>query len=65
MHEIKTDSGMIKDYTLNRTNILSLATKAIQEQQEQIEKHTNEIEKLKEILNKQQEQINKLLQGTD
>ena len=65
VHEIKTDSGMIKDYTLNRTNILSLATKAIQEQQEQIEKHTNEIEKLKEILNKQQEQINKLLQGTD
>lgn len=65
MHEIKTDSGMVKDYTLNRTNILSLATKAIQEQQEQIEKHTNEIEKLKEILNKQQEQINKLLQGTD
>ena len=65
VHEIKTDSGMIKDYTLNRTNILSLATKAIQEQQEQIEKHTNEIEKLKDILNKQQEQINKLLQGTD
>lgn len=48
VHEIKTDNGTIKDYTLNRTNILSLATKAIQEQQEFIEKQGKLINELQE-----------------
>lgn len=51
VHKIEKDNEIIKDYTLNRTNILSLATKAIQEQQE-------EIEELKTIVKEQQKEIN-------
>lgn len=37
VYERKTESGIEKNYTINRTHILATATKAIQEQQEIIE----------------------------
>lgn len=56
-NKFKTPEGEEKeDWQINTLAVLATATKAIQEQQE-------EIENLKAIINKQQEQINQILGG--
>lgn len=56
-NKFKTPEGEEKeDWQINTLAVLATATKAIQEQQEQIEN-------LKAIINKQQEQINQILGG--